>query len=275
MENEEILQQIRNGNKEVIKTVYKDNAKDIYNFAKSITGEHDSAMDATKSTFVKLFTNIQKGENPTNIRLAALKIAYDEACAIALPSSENIDSPFDRDRLQEPEETEETVESAAPVVVPAEDAGCEAEEEAVPEETVSEAIPAEETEAEPDEAEKENVDLNVSVGGAAAAEEEPEYNIVLNEQESDISATQVIDVDVEYNEPDIEDTEDESQEDQDEETEKVKAKGSPVLVILNIILVIILLWLVYGLLRTFDILPSGLNFDLGYSWFNSTIYPIF
>ncbi len=236
-------------------------------------------MDATKSTFVKLFTNIQKGENPANIRLAALKIAYDEACAIALPSSENIDSPFDRDRLQEPEETEETVESAAPVVIPAEDTGCEAEEEAAQEETVSEELPAEETEAKPEEPEKGDVDLNVSVGGAAAAaavaEEEPEYNIVLNEQESDISATQVIDVDVEYNETDIEDTEDESQEDNDEETEKVKAKGSPVLVILNIILVIILLWLVYGLLRTFDILPSGLNFDLGYSWFNSTIYPIF
>ena len=96
MEINEIIAAIRAGDKEVIKEVYKDNAKDVYNFAKSITGDHDSAMNATKRTFVNLFTNIQKGEEPTNIRLTALKLAYDEACAIAMPSTENIDSPFDK-----------------------------------------------------------------------------------------------------------------------------------------------------------------------------------
>ena len=51
----------------------------VYKFSKSITGDHESALEATKKSFVKLFKEIKNGETPTNLRTAALKIAYNEA----------------------------------------------------------------------------------------------------------------------------------------------------------------------------------------------------
>ena len=78
----DIIQEIRNGNKEAVKSVYQQYAKDVYNFSKSITGDHDTALAATKKTFLNLFHNIRQGEEPQNLRTAALKIAYDEAYRI-------------------------------------------------------------------------------------------------------------------------------------------------------------------------------------------------
>ena len=76
----DIIELIRKGDKEAIKQVYKENSREVLEFAESITGDHDSAMDVTKKTFVKLFSSIQGGESPLNIRLTDLKIAHDEAC---------------------------------------------------------------------------------------------------------------------------------------------------------------------------------------------------
>ena len=87
-----IIEQIRSGDKDAVKAVYQEYAKDVYNFAKSITGDHDTALAATKKTFVKLFNNIKKGDEPENIRTALLKIAYDEACSIAMPAKEEADT---------------------------------------------------------------------------------------------------------------------------------------------------------------------------------------
>ena len=50
-----LIEEIRSGNKDAVKAVYSEYAKDVYNFAKSITGDHDTALAATKKTFVKLF----------------------------------------------------------------------------------------------------------------------------------------------------------------------------------------------------------------------------
>ena len=83
-----IIQEIRSGNKDAVKEVYQEYAKDVYNFAKSITGDHDSALAATKKTFLTLFKNIQNGDEPANLRTAALKLAYDEAYKMAAPKKE-------------------------------------------------------------------------------------------------------------------------------------------------------------------------------------------
>ncbi|MCF0142366.1 MAG: hypothetical protein HUJ75_03205, partial [Parasporobacterium sp.] len=93
----ELYQQIKAGNKEVIKNVYKENAKDVYNFAKSITGDHESALEATKKAFVTLFTQIRNDEYPINIRLGAMKIAYDEACSMTMASKSDAESPYNAD----------------------------------------------------------------------------------------------------------------------------------------------------------------------------------
>ncbi|MBQ9814372.1 MAG: hypothetical protein IJM53_01635 [Lachnospiraceae bacterium] len=131
----DIIDEIRAGNKEAIKNVYKDNAKDVYNFAKSITGNHETALEATKKTFIKLFTDIQNGETPTNIRLAALKMSYDEACRIAMPSTENIISPYDP---IEPKEEETNINPAETAEEAAEPLAESAPEEAPQTEEVSE-----------------------------------------------------------------------------------------------------------------------------------------
>ena len=68
---------------------------------------------------------------------------------------------------------------------------------------------------------------------------------------------------------------DEEYEDDDyDEDEKPKRGGFfTVLVIINIILIILLLWLLVGLLVNLGVLPEKL--DLGYTWFNQHIFPIF
>ena len=59
----------------------------------------------------------------------------------------------------------------------------------------------------------------------------------------------------------------------EEENEKPRNKGLFIFcVILNIILILILLWFLAGLLVNLGILP---DIDIGYSWFNETIYPLF
>ena len=300
MENNEIVELIRSGDKEVIKSVYKENAKDIYNFSKSIIGDHDLSMDVTKRTFVKLFSGIQNGDEPANIRLAALKVAYDEACKIALPSSENIDSPYDRDEREEPaaeavvEETKADEPEATEAVAeseeaePAETKPAETEPEVAESEEPAEEEPKEpvwveveqETEEEPAPVFDESVAAPVAAifGEKAPAEEVVPtgegYSFVMAEEKADPNSTQVIDISVQ---DDSEADEEKSEDDEDYEDEKPKKKKgvTTVLIIVNIILVLILLWLVYGLLENFGVLPDNLCFDLGYTWFNETIYPIF
>ena len=61
--------------------------------------------------------------------------------------------------------------------------------------------------------------------------------------------------------------------DEDEEYEKPRNKGLFIFcIILNVILILILLWFLGGLLINLGVLPE---FDLGYSWFNAHIYPLF
>ena len=81
-----LIDDIKAGSNEAIRQLYQENAQDIYDFAKGITGNHDTAMQATKSTLTKIVRQIQSGNAPANIHAEALKIAYDEACKIAMPA---------------------------------------------------------------------------------------------------------------------------------------------------------------------------------------------
>jgi hypothetical protein len=61
--------------------------------------------------------------------------------------------------------------------------------------------------------------------------------------------------------------------DEEVEYEKPRSKGLFIFcIILNVILILILLWFLGGLLINLGVLPE---FDLGYSWFNGHIYPLF
>lgn len=265
-----VIEDIRAGNREAIKDVYKENVKDVYNFAKSITGSHETALDATKKTFVILFNRIQKGETPTNIRLAALKIAYDEACAIAMPSTDAIDSPYDRDRAQEPVgfKVNETAKS-----VSADESGAMSDEQ--------------EEAPQPDENEN----------GLYREEEEPEEEYVYGPFYDDASATVPLsDMSPSYYEeepvrqeqseeeanpegsPDEEsaqETYEEDEEDEEEHSKRKKGKGalSVILLIINIVLIVLLIWFVLGLLQNVGIIPENVN--MGHQWFNKAIYPLF
>lgn len=249
-----IIEEIRAGNKEAIKEVYKENVKDVYNFAKSITGDHDTALDATKKTFVILFNNIQKGEEPTNIRLSALKIAYDEACAIVMPSTEAIDSPYDKQkdeenisfRVNEERLEEEKHEEEKPAE----------EKSEAPEEPVSQPEPAIEEEAEePDARESYTIYQETLFEDEYDENEEGHFS-----EESSGKKGKRSKKDYEG--------------DDEEETEKKRHPvASTILLIINIILILILIWFILGLLQNLEIIPEGIN--MGHEWFNNFIYPLF
>lgn len=235
-----VIEEIRAGNKETIKAVYKENVKDVYNFAKSITGNHDTALEATKKTFVILFNRIQKGDEPTNIRLAALKIAYDEACAIAMPSTEAIDSPYDKQKNDQ--ETSFKVNSQPAAPSSENNAGVSAAKE----------VPASKPVKEVKETEN------------RVKKAYPEEDGAYPDKENVFSEKMI-----------ITDAEDEDGYDSyEEENEKPKHPViSKILLVINIILVIILIWFVLGLLQNLEIIPE--NIKMGHEWFNNNIYPLF
>lgn len=276
-----VIEEIRAGSKAAIKKVYKENAKDVYNFARSITGNHDTALDATKKTFVILVKNIQNGETPTNIRLAALKIAYDEACAIAMPSTAAIKSPYDK-----PEDSSSDALSKKEAAFPEADDEEEAPKiqmEPQPEVSEKEIREPEEPETESEEAEDiaedtdEDIDEETDEDTAeeAAEDNDDDFDDEFEEDEYIIEPVEVETKPVQRRRSNASTPGELVKERQERRTKT--GRRHPVLywilMIINIILILILIWFLLGLLTNIGILPE--SFDLGHEWFNTHIYPIF
>ena len=307
-----LIEEIRSGNKDAVKAVYSEYAKDVYNFAKSITGDHDSALAATKKTFVKLFNNIKKGEEPDNFRTGLLKVAYDEACSIAMPPKEeaaaNVVTPKSIDEIKAPKPQREEiympkggydslqVEEQAEDTVPEEEAprpkrtrpeGARPRrprpEEAVEgEEAPRPRRPRPEESAEGEEAPRRKKQRPVSEDGQERKrrprpvpmdEEEAPAPRKRRVAEEELPPIETVEEEVDVYDALDEDEGYEGEYDEEVEYEKPRSKGLFIFcIILNVILILILLWFLGGLLINLGVLPE---FDLGYSWFNGHIYPLF
>ena len=300
----DIIQEIRSGNKDAVKAVYQEYSKDVYNFAKSITGDHDRALAATKKTFLTLFKNIQNGDEPANLRTAALKLAYDEAYKMAAPKEE---PAIMRTQSIPAEEVEEAVEEPAG---PAEPAFVEPYQQRRAERRAAQAAQVEEEYDEYEETYEEEDDDFVPPQREKDADRDEVYipkggydtlridPVAIEEEQEEMRAKRrsggrrrrpqeeveeaprsrkAKDVDVyalKESDDDFEESYDEDYDDDDyEEKKKPRNKGLFIYcIILNIILILILLWFLGGLLVNLGILP---DIDLGYSWFNAHIYPLF
>ena len=245
-----LIDDIRSGSNEAIKQLYQENAQDIYDFAKGITGNHDTAMQATKSTLSKLVQQIQNGNEPTNIHSEALKLAYDEACKIAMPSVQNIRSPYDTD--DEPE--------------------------------VEQSSAREKRQSEPTAREKrQSVSRRKEQYIDDDYEDEEVYEPVQrrqtrgNRRDNDQSSRQAQSGRSRqdyYDDYDDYDDYDRYEDDYDDYNEKRgRGAGFYICLIINIILVLLLIWFLIGLLINLGVLPDTI--DLGYTWFDNTIYPLF
>ena len=288
-----IIQEIRSGNKDAVKQVYQEYAKDVYNFAKSITGDHDSALAATKKTFLTLFKNIQNGDEPANLRTAALKIAYDEAYKMAAPAQEEAAPQPAAAPAQEEDIYAEPMfqprsgrTSQIPPVVEDE---YEEEYEDSYEEEEDDFVPP----SRPQDADREEV--YIPKGGYDTLKIEP---VDVDEEAAEMRGrrrrpTEEFDEDAPRNRrrqssqdeasrrhrSRSEESHDDRRYDDDyydddyEEETKPRNKGLFIFcIILNVILILILLWFLGGLLVNLGVLP---DIDLGYSWFNAHIYPLF
>ncbi|GEM_PF-2261012 len=281
-----MIQEIRSGNKDAVKTVYQEYAKDVYNFAKSITGDHDSALAATKKTFLTLFKNIQNGDEPANLRTAALKIAYDEAYKMAAPAKEEApapevqEAPAEEDTYAEPmfQQRTERIQQAAPVIE--DEYEEEYDDELYEEEEDDFVAPNRPQDAnreevympkggydtlkiEPVDVEEEQVEMRGRRRRPAAQFEEEEAPRRRSRRQAPVQE-EVEEVQDEYYDDDYEDEYEEA---------KPRNKGLFIFcIILNVILILILLWFLGGLLVNLGVLP---DIDLGYSWFNAHIYPLF
>lgn len=295
-----MIQEIRSGNKDAVKTVYQEYAKDVYNFAKSITGDHDSALAATKKTFLTLFKNIQNGDEPANLRTAALKIAYDEAYKMAAPKQEAVEeavveepaprqrtapaeaAPVYEDEYEEEYETSTYEEEEDDFVPPQRQKDADREEVYVPKggyDTLKidpvnvdneEARPRRRRRPEPEEEFEEQPRQQRRARQAEEFEEEPRQRRPRPEESRVNRRAQEVDV---YALDEDGNVRDDYEDEYIEEEEKPRNKGLFIFcIILNIILIIILLWFLGGLLVNLGVLP---DIDLGYSWFNGHIYPLF
>ncbi len=263
----DIIQEIRNGNKAAVKAVYQKYAKDVYNFAKSITGEHDSALFATKKTFSVLFNNIKRGDEPANLRTAALKIAYDEAYNAATTSkAANISSDAS---------TSAYAESESP-----------ANKTYLKNKNVENDSYDNYSNAESVEYDSYEDAYNSRPRTSAKRQQrvpEPSYNNY-NYEQDDYNDYDQYDAPKNsrgknnanvYNAFDDEDQYDDYDYGYDDKPKKKKHRNKGLFVfciIINVILILLLLWFLFGLLVNLGILP---NIDLGYTWFNDTIYPLF
>lgn len=301
-----IIQEIRSGNKDAVKQVYQEYAKDVYNFAKSITGDHDSALAATKKTFLILFKNIQNGDEPANLRTAALKLAYDEAYKMVAPQDASAVEPA-QDYAPAPAPVAEPVREeqdiyAEPMFQPRTGRATQApvvndeyeeEYDNTYEEEEDDFVPP----SRPQDADRDEV--YIPQGGYDTLKIEP---VDVDEEAAEMRGRRRRPAD-EFEEeaprrrrraPEEEeaprrrrsqDTYEEDSRDrgydddyydddyEDDEDRKPRNKGLFIFcIILNVILILILLWFLGGLLVNLGVLP---DIDIGYSWFNSHIYPLF
>ena len=233
-----LIDDIRAGNSDAIKQLYQENAQDVYDFAKGITNNHDTAMQATKNTLSKLVQQIQAGNEPANLHSEALKLAYDEACKIAMPSVQNIKSPYD-----------------------------DTEEPPVKETRAPQKAPRRQEKYEDDYAEEYD---RQQPRRAQSRGNRPDY--------SRQQAPQRRSRDDYYEDYDRYDRYDDRYDDYDDyddyEEKRGHGAGFYICLVINIILVLLLIWFLIGLLVNLGILPDSLNM-LGYGWFNETIYPLF
>lgn len=292
-----VIQEIRSGNKDVVKAVYQDYAKDVYNFAKSITGDHDSALATTKKTFQTLFKNIQAGDEPQNLRTAALKIAYDEAYKMAAPKAEEVPAAepvMEQAPVEEPVYAEPMFQQRTQPITPVVDDYEDDYDDTYEEEEDDFVAPNR-----PQDADREEV--YIPKGGYDTLKIEP---VDVDEEAAEMRGRRRRPADefeeeeaprrrrraqeepreqrrrvkeVEEYDDDIEDAYDDDYYDDDyedyEEEKKPRNKGLFIFcIVLNVILILILLWFLGGLLVNLGVLP---DIDLGYSWFNGHIYPLF
>lgn len=277
LNTDNLIQEIRSGNKEAVKSVYQAYAKDVYNFSKSITGDHDSALAATKKTFLTLFKNIQNGDEPSNIRTAALKIAYDEAYK---NTAADAGVPAEEAKAPVPVEAAVPRRQPAPVI---DDYDEEEEYDQGYEEEEDDFVPPARDEEEPE-------SVYIPKGGYDTLKIDP---VDVDEEQTEMRSHRrrprpvADDFDDDYEERprsrrrqnDYDDYDDDSADDayyddyDDYEEKKPRRKGLFVFcIILNVVLILILLWFLGGLLINLGVLP---DIDLGYSWFNGHIYPLF
>lgn len=279
-----MIQEIRSGNKDAVKSVYQEYAKDVYNFAKSITGDHDSALAATKKTFLTLFKNIQNGDEPANLRTAALKIAYDEAYQMAAPAKEEAPAPAAQEEpVEEPSYAEPMFQQRtgrvpqAPVI---EDEYEDEYDEPYEEEEDDFVAPNR-----PQDANREEVYVpqggydTLKIEPVDVEEEQVEMRgrrrrpaAQIEEEEAPRRRRKAAPV---YEEEVEEEVDEYYDDDYDDDYEEVKPRNKGLFIfciILNVILILILLWFLGGLLVNLGVLP---DIDLGYSWFNAHIYPLF
>lgn len=270
-----LVDDIRSGSSDAIKQLYQENAQDVYEFAKDITNNHDTAMQATKNTLSKLVQQIQNGDEPANLHSEALKLAYDEACKIAMPSVQNIKSPYDDDE----KEPEPAPAPAAPAPTPKKRRGEapikpqrgsrreEYREEAYEEDSYDTEEPYDTPARQPQrrppqKGNRQNYDQR-SQAQRRPARQEPRRNSRQDYYEEDYRR------DYDRYEDDYEDDYD------DYERPRKHGAGFWICLVINIILVLLLIWFLVGLLMNLSVIPDTLHETLGFKWFNETIYPLF
>ncbi|MCF0228109.1 MAG: hypothetical protein HUJ76_00255 [Parasporobacterium sp.] len=240
-----LIDDIKSGSSDAIKQLYQENAQDIYDFAKGITGNHDTAMQATKSTLSKLIQQIQGGQEPASIHSEALKIAYDEACKIAMPSVENVKSPYDQ------EKPAATVQEKQPRKEPEQPRRREEYSDNYYEDDYDD-VP----QRRPQPRNRRDYDPR-------RQPQQPPRRSRNDYYEDDYDDRYYDD---RYDDRYYDDDYDDYQE------KKGHGAGFVICLIINIILVLLLIWFLIGLLANLSVIPA---IDLGYSWFNGTVYPLF
>ena len=294
-----LVDDIRAGSSDAIKQLYQENAQDVYDFAKGITNNHETAMQATKSTLSKLVQQIQDGSEPANLHSEALKLAYDEACKIAMPSVQNIKSPYDEEAEEEPAPAPKKPQA------PVQEAPQKEEyyEERYGEEEYEE-VPRAPRRGNNSSARADERDRRGSRDARAPRDgrdprdaRDPRESRDPRDRRDPRDSRDPRDRAPaprgnrpqparrnprdEYYEEDYDrryDRYDDYEEDYDYDDYEGKPKhgaGFYVCLVINIILVLILIWFLIGLLMNLGVLPDTLQSTLGYDWFNNTIYQLF
>ena len=253
-----LTDEIRAGNSDAIKQLYQENAQDVYDFAKGITNNHDTAMQATKSTLSKLVEQIQNGSEPANLHSEALKLAYDEACKLAMPSVQNIKSPYD-DEEEEPAPVPKKRQAEAPAASRKQTAQRTArrqddyEDDYDDEDAYEEAPRQQRRQAQTSRGNRQRAEQTRQQPARRSARDE--YYDDYDEYEDDYD-------------------------DYDDYDEKPKhGAGFWICLVINIILLLLLIWFLIGLLINLGVI-EGATADnlyriLKFEWFNNTIYPLF
>jgi len=236
MDLKELMQRVAQGDKEAFAEIYNAYSHQVYEQAYQVFSDQESARLVVKRTFRRVYLTLSKGPYRRNFTAWLQRLADDEIDEL-LDLQEQLNPPVEEAPAPVQQETFHAPEQEAVDVLPPEQ---EEEEEAEP------------------------------VIAASVSEQSHHYSRQEARRIEQRAARMLSHEDYEKYEDDDEDELEDEYDYEDEDEEEYRSYTVPI--VIGFVVLLVMLWAAAGLMMRNQMIPPV---DLGYSWFNTHLFPLF